>query len=203
MGLALASVLVVAIVVVALQSANSAERNAEPELRSTVAQYIELEQSVLVPNVSGSRDWPAVTPSQALVEPARDGSGALVLSSALQASMVEAATKAIKSRQTPSAQSDNWWIKGAIAAESKNGFQVVGAGERIRTFHIDGLDSERASVTVQADEWQNQVYLGNDGNLLHHTITGRTIDTVSLVRGQSGAWLVDRFKLDFVPGHGP
>jgi len=81
------------------------------QIRPAVAQFLNLQRSVLVPNGSGSSNWPSTVPQGPLLAgthvtvPTVEPAGA--------ASMVAAATKAVASRETPAAQRDfDYWIKG-------------------------------------------------------------------------------------------
>lgn len=168
-------------------------------IRSSVAQYLELQQSVLIPDTSESSAWPSIVPSETTIRPVLDAGGQLSLSSPIQQQMIRLATAAITSRQTASAHSayDNW-IARAIEDEA-SGFQVIGAGERLRTFQVDSLSARRASITATVDIWQVQA----GGSSESHRIYNRGTDNMTLVRGPHGRWLVDRDNFDFVPGYGP
>jgi hypothetical protein len=175
-----------------------------PAVETAVAQYLELQQSVLIPNVFGSSSWPAVVPSHMTIDPGQDASGSLYLSPQLQASMAEAATKALASRETRLCQQGHdWWIKGAIATEANDGFQVVGAGVRITAFHVTSLTANTASVTARTDGWQVQAFASTGGSVGHHTIESEGVYQLSLIRASDGRWLVNRYTFGFVPGYGP
>ena len=202
-----ALIVILAVVVFAVVTAVVIDRTTtktNPAVERTVAQYVELQQSVLIPNVSGSASWPAVVPSHETIRPARDTKGSFNLSPQLQASMVKAATKALASRKTTRCQQGHdWWIQGAIATEASDGFQVIGAGVRITDFHITSLTANTASVTEQSDDWQVQAFASAGGGVSHHTLENEGAGQFSLIRSPDGRWLVDQVTLGFAAGHGP
>ena len=177
-------------------------------IEKAVAQYVELQQSPLVPNVYNSPSWPSVTPTSPSepnvdVRPIVDASGAPTLSPELQASMVKAASAAIDARQTHAAQKAfDYWLPGAIGAEASEHFQVVGAGAYLETFKIVSESDSRATVTAQCLEWQHQMFW-NGTSETFHKIQNETIDGLVLVQSSTGSWLVDDFNLASVPGRGP
>ncbi|HTZ09258.1 MAG TPA: hypothetical protein VMB72_09300 [Acidimicrobiales bacterium] len=122
----------------------------------------------------------------------------------MQASMVAAATEAIKSRQTSSAQTGyDGWIHNAIASESGQGFQVTGAGVVLLAFHVDSESSFAAAVSVRAFDWQNQVILQTNGSLATNDLRQEEVDEIGLASASSGQWLVNAVTTNFVPGEGP
>ena len=170
--------------------------------------YVELQQSPLVPNVNNSPSWPSVTPTSPSepnvdVRPIVDASGAPSLSPGLQASMVAAANVAIDSRQTKAAQKAfDYWLAGAIGAEFREDFQVVGAGVYLETFHVDSESDRRATVSARCLVWEYQMFWHGTTHMVHK-IQSETNDGLVLVKSSTGHWLVDDYGLNFVPGQGP
>ena len=165
-------------------------------LRTAVAQYLELQQSVYVPNTSNSPTWPSLVPSHSTIPPVVDSNGDPSLTPAMQASMIAAAQKAFTVRDAPGHSTD-WWISEAIHREAQ-GYQVVGAGSQILNYHVDSLTSAGGTVTTTTDDWQDQVY--GTGRTVHRDT--HSLEHVTLIRSD-GKWLVSYFTATYAPGYSP
>lgn len=117
--------------------------------------------------------------------------------------MVAAANTAIDARQTPAARKAfDYWLAGAIGAESRENFQVVGAGAYLETFHVDSESDRRATVTARCLEWQHQMFWHGTTQVAHDIQNECNVGVV-LVQSSTGSWLVDDYELAPVPGQAP
>jgi len=126
---------------------------------TAVAQYDELQPSVLAAEGTDSPRWPDVDPTRpnaahADAAPLLDAAGILYLPAHTISFMVQAATAAIRSRQTPWAQSgDDGWIQGALDTQM-HGCQIVGAGSSRGRFAFRAARSLTKTSEGVIKEWQ-------------------------------------------------
>lgn len=158
-----------------------------PQIRPVVAAYLNLQQSVLVPNTDGSSNWPSVEPQGPI--PANTHVTVPVVYPAEEPGMVTAATKAIYRQETPSAQREfDYWIKGALGTVAHDDNWPVSAGERIQSFKIVALTPTTATVVVTAEDWQETV---SSAGTVNHLVVEEHAG-LDLVRVDN-RWLVNDF----------
>jgi hypothetical protein len=155
------------------------------QIRPAVAQFLNLQQSVLVPTGFGSLSWPSTVPQGPLL--AGTHVTAPTVDAAEAASMVAAATKVFASRETRAARRKfDYWIEGAIEDRPA---RTVSAGVRIVSFDITALTPTSATVVARISEWQQSV---SSGRTVMHPLVVRGRAELSLVRYRS-RWLVSDF----------
>lgn len=184
---------------------------AAKQIEASLGEYLELQQSVLVPNYNDSPSWPSTTPSEPAgtssdIPPVEDSQGNFAMTPAQQAAMVNAAYSAAQAVTTPAyMQEMEAWLPGALAREgtSGNAFEVVGAGEYITSFVIDSESATTTTTTSRVTVWENQAYQAADGSVSINTIQSAQIETDTLVLSSSGTWQVSYDNFTFAPGQGP
>jgi len=180
-------------------------------IKLALGEYLELQQSVLVPNYDNSSAWPVVTPSLPTgrsgdIHPVEDASGQFSLKKAQQDMMLRAAFAAARKVTTVGNMTNmRTWLPGALATEAapSDGFEVVGAGAYVTGgFAIISQTAASVTVTARSRTWESQAYQATDGSVFIHTIQNGELDTATLVL-VDGAWKVSYDNFTFLPGQGP
>ena len=179
-------------------------------VKLALGEYLELQQSVLIPNYNDSAAWPIVTPSRPLgrsgaIHLVRDARGQFSLSKTQQGSMLRAAFAAARKVTTAQNMANmRTWLPGALATEAapSNGFEVGSAGAFLTSFAIISQTATSVTVSARARTWESQAYQSRNGSVFVHTIQNGELETAVLVL-VGRAWKVSFNNFTFLPGQGP
>lgn len=117
--------------------------------------------------------------------------------------MTAMADHALEALDTPQSFSgSDYWVAGSLAAESGEGFQVVGAGQYPIAMHMVSQTATSAVITVRVQTWEHQVYQLNTGKLRKHNIANQGVYSLTLAKA-NGKWLIANVEFGVVAGEGP
>jgi len=175
-------------------------------IEASAAAYVELDQSILVPNVTGSPLWPSTVSSYPNVDvtPVTNAAGKVHIPGSMGREMTRTALAATSEVSTSALAADWLVMIEAYKSENRGGFQVVGAGAYPTSFYVERQTKNRAVVRLRVDVWQNQTSDGQHPSSGMNPIRNETFWTMTLTLSPLGIWKVASFPLfQFVPGYGP